>query len=241
VKQRRLPRQPQPGRAPALVQFVRPGHGGPRLEVPDSARHAAAWPGRPCPTRRRSRARDRDAKADCRLPSRASTPSAGLYHCQSRGWPPMLTGPPSTGRAVRRPSHGTIPGRPDGAWTTPRRWSACAPESQPSTRVRSLMDDWMAGARDPGKTSPGLQDTCWRAGRRGMRKSCVTYVGASFDGVPTSTDATAILPSASGRRRVTTQCADLRYCPLRAVKQWEKWCRRSIPSLVCIGCLARLP
>jgi hypothetical protein len=105
--------------------------------------------------------------------------------------------------------------------------------------VRMLMDDWMA---TPGKTSPGLQDTCWRAGRPGMRKSSVAYVGASLDGVPISTDATAILlPSASGRRRVTTQRAVLRNCPLRAVKQLEKWCRRSIQSLMCIGYLARQP
>jgi hypothetical protein len=35
-----------------------------------------------------------------------------------------------------------------------------------------------------------------------------------------STDATAILPPASGRRRVTTQRADLRNSPLRVVKRW---------------------
>lgn len=86
--------------------------------------------------------------------------------------------------------------------------------------VRALMDDWMAGARDPGKTSPGLQGTSWHAGRPGMRKLCVAYVGASSGGVPISTDATAILPPALGRRRATTQHADLRNCPLRVVKRW---------------------
>jgi hypothetical protein len=72
-----------------------------------------------------------------------------------------------------------------------------------------------------------------------MRKSCVAYVDAFFDGVPIFTDATAILPPASGRRRVTTQCADLRNCLLRVVERWEKWHRRSISAAVCIRCLTR--
>ncbi len=74
-----------------------------------------------------------------------------------------------------------------------------------------------------------------------MRKSCVAYVAidAFCDGVPIFTDAAAILPPASGRRRVTTQCADLRNCPLRVGKRWEKWCRRSISAMVWIRCLTR--